>query len=111
MIGQGQHGQEGQKEENGPDPVDDGPEDAHEKGLVGRHGTPHVSLSRLFLSPAFVFAPFAGSKTDVLDYPVSGVGKGRQQEKAWKKQAEQDPWDQDEGMDAESLNCILRLAQ
>jgi hypothetical protein len=63
------------------------------------------------LSPAFASAPCAGAKTNVFDYPVNGVGKGRQQKEARKKQAEQDPENQYEGMDAEPLNGILRLAK
>jgi hypothetical protein len=52
-----------------------------------------------------------GRETNVLDHPVEGAGKDRQQEKARKKQAEQDSRDKNKGMDAEPPNGILHLSQ
>jgi len=52
-----------------------------------------------------------GRETYVLDHPVEGVGKDGQQEKARKKQTEQDSQDKNKGMDAEPPNGILHLAQ
>ena len=52
-----------------------------------------------------------GREAYVLNHPVKGADKDSKQEKARKKQAEQDSRNQKKGMDAEPSNGILHLAQ
>jgi hypothetical protein len=111
MVGQGEHGQDGQEKEDGPDPVNDGPENAHEKGWVGSHGTPLGVLLGLLSSPAFAAVPASRGETDVFDHPISCVAKGCEKEKTRKKQAKQKSRDENQGMYAQSPDHALRLSQ
>ncbi len=52
-----------------------------------------------------------GREAYVLNHPVKGADKDSKQEKARKKQTEQDSQDKNKGMDAEPPNGILHLAQ
>jgi hypothetical protein len=112
VVGQSKHGQHGQKEEDGPDPVNDGLENAHEKGRIGCHGTPLLGVELgLFFFPAFTAASVARVEADVLDHPEHCVAKGGEKEEARKKEAEQKSQDQNQGMYAQPSNDVLRLPQ
>jgi hypothetical protein len=60
--------------------------------------------------PAFASIPLPG-EADVFGHPIDSVAKGGEKEKAWEKQAKQETQNENQGMDAQSSNTILRLPQ
>jgi hypothetical protein len=69
-----------------------------------------IELS-LLSSPAVASFTVLPGETDIFDHPTDGVAKGCEKEKAWEKQAKQKTHDQNQGMDAQSSNTVLHLAQ
>lgn len=68
-------------------------------------------MALLAPSPAFSAAPAPGVEPDVLRHPVDAVAKGREQEKAWKKEAEQGPQYESQGVNAQPVDDAACLAQ